>query len=185
MSVHLFIHPANHIVPFGCPHRRSTECPPPQPLCSRSTTYSRPYPPLWSAVAPGGRQVSARRRVPLKELRKTHFRDATAEVVVVVIVSVARRIVNLYIVSDRLLLVGTLPHSRTTVDQQQSFDLVGLYDRICRSTWITFFLNSTVATWTKFEKSTINSVVCYRDFLKADDNWWWNARWDIHASSAH
>lgn len=37
----------------------------------------------------------------MKELRKTHFRDATAEVVVVVIVSVARRIVNLYIVSDR------------------------------------------------------------------------------------
>lgn len=84
-----------------------------------------------------------------------------------------------------LVIVGTLPYSRTTVDQQQSFDLVGLYDRICRSTWITFFLNSTVATWTKFEKSTINSVVCYRDFLKADDNWWWNARWDIHASSAH
>lgn len=181
MSVHLFIHPANHIVPFGCPHRRSTECPPPQPLCSRSTTYSRPYPPLWSAVAPGGRQVSARRRVPLKELRKTHFRDATAEVVVVVIVSVARRIVNLYIVSDRRHVAVFAYNGRPTT----IIWLGWLYDRICRSTWITFFLNSTVATWTKFEKSTINSVVCYRDFLKADDNWWWNARWDIHASSAH
>lgn len=78
----------------------------------------------------------------MKELRKTHFRDATAEVVVVVIVSVARRIVNLYIVSDRRHVAALAYNGRSTtivwlgwsIRSNLSFDV----DHV--------FLNSTVAT---------------------------------------